>query len=112
MKPSVIVATAVMLTGTPSAWADGTAAVGAQKIKSLNCITCHGRDGVAKLPEAANLAGQGQIYLESALKAYRSGERKNEIMNTVAQPLTDADVADLTAYYSNIQVSVTPPPKP
>jgi cytochrome c553 len=94
------------------AHADGTAADGAQKIKTFGCITCHGRDGVSKLPEAPNLAGQVQIYLTSALQAYRAGARKNEMMNTVAEKLSDADVADLAAYYSSIAVSVTPPPKP
>ena len=92
--------------------ADGDPAAGAQKIKSLGCITCHGRDGVSKLPEAPNLAGQVQIYLMSSLHAYKSGERKNELMNTVAANLTDPDIADLTAYYAGIQIAVTPPPRP
>lgn len=94
------------------AWADGNASAGAQKIKSSGCISCHGRDGVSKLPEAPNLAGQVQVYLVGSLQAYRSGARKNEIMNTVASELKDADIADLAAYYSGIQVAVTPPPKP
>jgi cytochrome c553 len=100
-----------MLIGT-AAHADGTAANGAQKIKAFGCITCHGRDGVSKLPEAPNLAGQVQIYLTSALQAYRAGTRKNEMMNTVAEKLRDADIADLAAYYAAIAISVTPPPKP
>lgn len=94
------------------AQAEGDAGAGARKIRSAGCIACHGRDGVSKLPEAPNLAGQVQVYLTGALQAYRSGARKNEIMNTVAQPLSDADIADLTAYYAGIAVSVTPPPKP
>lgn len=101
-----------LLSGLAPAAADGSAAAGAQKIKSLGCIACHGRDGVSKLPEAPNLAGQVQVYLTAALEAYRSKDRKNEIMNTVAEKLTDADIADLTAYYNSIQVTVTPPPKP
>ena len=103
-------ASAVLILGLSPALAD--AAAGAQKIKSLGCIQCHGRDGVSKLPEAPNLAGQVQTYIVSSLKAYKSGERKNEIMNTVAANLNDADMADLAAYYSGIQVQVTPPPKP
>ena len=106
------VAGAILMLGLLPAWADGDAAVGAQRIKALGCISCHGRDGVSKLPEAPNLAGQVQIYLQSSLQAYRSKDRKNEIMNTVAENLTDDDIANLTAYYSTIQVSVTPPPKP
>jgi cytochrome c553 len=104
-------AAVLSLTGT-AVHADGSAANGAQKIKTFGCITCHGRDGVSKLPEAPNLAGQVQIYLTSALQAYRTGSRKNEMMNTVAEKLTDTDIADLAAYYSSIAVSVTPPPKP
>ena len=104
-------ASALMLIGT-AAYADGSASAGAQKIKTQGCINCHGRDGVSKLPEAPNLAGQVQTYIVSSLQAYHSGERKNELMNTVAQPLTEADIADLAAYYSSIKVSVTPPPKP
>ncbi len=105
------VASALMAVAT-AAYADGSASTGAQKIKTLGCINCHGRDGVSKLPEAPNLAGQVEIYIASSLQAYHSGERKNELMNTVAQPLTEADIADLAAYYSSIKVSVTPPPKP
>ncbi len=104
-------AVALMLIAA-AAHADGSGPAGALKIKTLGCITCHGRDGVSKLPEAPNLAGQVQIYLVSSLLAYHTGSRKNDIMNTVAEPLTEADIADLAAYYASIQVSVTPPPKP
>ena len=106
-----IVMSALLGLAASEAQADGNAAAGAQKIKAQGCIACHGRDGVSKLPEAPNLAGQVQIYLTSSLQAYKTGARKNEMMNTVARNLSDADIADLTAYYSAIQVSVTPPPK-
>jgi cytochrome c553 len=92
-----------------SAWADGDLKAGAQKIKTLQCQSCHGKDGLSKLPGAPNLAGQGQDYMIAALNAYRSGERKNDIMNTIAQPLKDADIADVAAYYSSIQLTVKVP---
>jgi cytochrome c553 len=91
------------------AWADGDVKAGAQKIRTLQCQTCHGKDGLSKVPGAPNLAGQGQDYMIAALGAYRSGERKNDIMNTIAQPLKDADIADVTAYYSSIQLTVKLP---
>jgi cytochrome c553 len=97
---------------TTAVHADGSAGAGSQKIRTLGCITCHGRDGVSKLPDAPNLAGQIQTYLASSLQAYHTGARKNEMMNTIAEPLTEADIADLAAYYASIHVSVTPPPKP
>jgi cytochrome c553 len=89
--------------------ADGDVKAGAQKIRALQCQSCHGKDGISKLPGAPNLAGQAQDYMIAAINAYRSGERKNEIMNTIAQSLKDADIADVTAYYSAIEISVKVP---
>ena len=68
-------------------------------------------DGKAKIPEAPNLAGQSDIYLVKALKDYRSGARKDDMMSLVAPALKDQDIDDLAAYYSAIEVSVGPPPK-
>ena len=102
--------TSLVLAGP--ALAAGTPAAGAQKIKTFGCINCHGRDGVSKLPEAPNLSGQVEVYLASSLQAYRSGARKNEIMNTVAATLPDDAINDLASYYASIAVAVTPPPRP
>ena len=92
---------------------DGRAAgdVVAGRQKALMCQTCHGLDGKAKIPEAPSLAGQSAIYLAKALNDYRSGARKNDMMSLVAPTLKDKDVEDLAAYYSAIEVTVTPPPK-
>ena len=76
---------------------------------AIACQTCHGLDGVSKLPEAPNLSGQVEPYLVKALKEYRDGTRRNEIMNVVAKPLSDIEIADLAAYYAAIQVDVLPP---
>ena len=85
--------------------------VTAGRQKALMCQACHGMDGKAKIPEAPNLAGQSDIYLVKALKDYRSGARKNDMMSLVAPALKDRDIDDLAAYYSAIEVTVGPPPK-
>jgi len=85
--------------------------VSAGRQKALTCQTCHGLDGKAKIPEAPNLAGQNALYLAKALKDYRSGARKNDMMSLVAPTLKDKDIDDLAAYYSAIEVTVAPPPK-
>jgi cytochrome c553 len=92
---------------------DGYAAgdVAAGRHKALMCQTCHGLDGRAKIPEAPNLAGQSDIYLVKALKDFRSGARKNEMMSLMASTLKDQDIDDLAAYYAAIEVTVAPPPK-
>src|SRR5215470_2314607 len=90
----------------------GTAAdIKAGRQKALQCQTCHGLDGQAKLPDAPNLAGQTDVYLAKALKDYRGGARKNDMMSLVVRNLTDADIADLAAYYAAIPVTVGAPPQ-
>jgi cytochrome c553 len=76
-------------------------AVGAAPKAAQTCIACHGSEGVGILPEYPNLAGQHKDYLQAALKAYRSGQRKNAVMAGMAAPLTDADIRELAAYYSS-----------
>lgn len=76
---------------------------------SGQCAVCHGTDGVAQLPTAANLAGQQEVYLVKALEDFRAGRRVNEMMTVVAKDLTDADIANLAAWYASIKVTVQAP---
>jgi cytochrome c553 len=77
--------------------------------KASACQTCHGYDGIAKIPIAPHIAGERQIYLENQLKAFRSGKREHEIMSVIAQQLSDEDIADLSAWYSAIIIEVIVP---
>ena len=70
------------------------------------CEACHGTDGVAKIAEAPNIAGQNEAYIVKQLTAFKSGERKNDMMTVVAPTLSDDDIANLAAYYSAIPVTV------
>lgn len=101
-----VLAGTTLLAAAPPAHA-GNPKTGRQK--ALQCQTCHGLDGMAKIPEAPNLAGQQEDYLVKALNDYKTGARKNEMMSVVAPALNDTDIADLAAYFSSIQVEVTPP---
>jgi len=91
-----------------SAHAADDPAAGRKKAAST-CQVCHGLDGIAKLPDAPNLAGQNKIYLGRSLKAYKTGERKNPQMSVVATTLSDDDISNLAAYYSSIKVAVEKP---
>ena len=99
---------AVALVGSGTK-ADAACDVEAGRGKAIMCQACHGLDGIAKLPEASNLAGQTEVYLVKALNDFRSGARKHETMSIVAASLTDADVRNLAAYYSAIEISVRLP---
>jgi len=76
-------------------------AIGAAPKAAQTCVACHGNDGIGILPEYPNLAGQQADYIQVALKAYRSGQRKNPVMGGMAAPLTDADIRELAHYYSS-----------
>lgn len=84
----------------PLAAARGNAAAGAAIVGQ--CVACHGADGIGKAPQYPNLAGQKAAYLEKQLKAFRSGERKDSNMNALAKPLSDQDIANLAAYFENV----------
>lgn len=70
------------------------------------CQTCHGLDGLSKIPDAPNIAGQPEPYIIAQLHAYKSGARKNEMMSIVVPVLSDADIENLAAYYSAIEINV------
>lgn len=76
--------------------------VKAGRTKAAQCQACHGLDGMSKLPEAPNLAGQTEEYLVKALNDFRSGARQNEMMTMMAKGLSDADIANLAAYYHSL----------
>jgi cytochrome c553 len=49
-----------------------------------------------------NLAGQKKLYLTLQLKAFKAGKRKNLEMNLIAKQLSDADIANVTAYFASL----------
>lgn len=91
----------------PAASSAGDAAAGKDKTKA--CRTCHGVDGVAKIPIAPHIFGESEVYLATQLKAFRSGKREHEIMTVIAEDLSDEDIADLSAWYSSIKFTVEAP---
>ncbi len=94
-----------MLAG-PSHSADLMA--GKAKVQAV-CQTCHGLDGKATVPMAANLSGQQKEYLIAQLEAYRSGKRKHEQMAIVAKLLSDEDIENVAEWYSSIKVTIELP---
>lgn len=76
--------------------------VAAGKAKAAECAGCHGEDGNSD-PKAGfpRLAGQYQGYLMHVLEAYKSGERKHAIMNSVAGQLSPEQIRDLSAFYAS-----------
>lgn len=104
LETGLALAVGILLCGGASA-ADRAAGREAASI----CATCHGANGLATAPDAPNLAGNSAIYLAAQLKAYRSGARQHEQMSIIASGLSDADIANLAAWFSAIKVTATLP---
>jgi cytochrome c553 len=106
---SALAVTASCATAGPALAADaaptGDAAAAASKL-SL-CIGCHGIPGYkASFPEIYHvpmIAGQNAEYLASALREYASGARTFPSMEAIARTLSEQDIANLAAYYSNLK---------
>ena len=73
---------------------------------TAQCRTCHGLDGVAKIPIAPHIGGEPESYLSSQLVAFRDGTRAHEMMSIVSKSLSDQQIADLSAWYADKEVSV------
>lgn len=82
--------------GTPAG--GGT---GAEPGPAAACEGCHGAEGLG-IGNFPPLAGKTENYLAAQLRDFRSGARKNPMMNTIAQPLSDAEIAELAAYYASL----------
>ena len=69
------------------------------------CAGCHNIPGYKtafpSVYSVPKLDGQHAPYIVSALRAYKSGERQHPSMRAIAASLSDQDMADLAAFYSN-----------
>jgi len=77
--------------------------VAAGKSKSAMCAACHGAAGISAIPMYPNLAGQKEAYIAKQLRDFKSGNRKDPVMAPMAAGLSDADVANLSAYYASLK---------
>ncbi len=89
----------------------GDAAAGAEK--NALCIGCHGikgyHIGFPEVHQVPKIYGQSAGYIQAALHAYKTGDRKHPSMRTLASSLSDQDMADLAAFYSGSGTGVTLP---
>jgi cytochrome c553 len=108
MKNTLIGALLAGMSVVPAAWAQ-SADMGVSKSggKAAMCIGCHGIPGYKMayphVYHVPYIAGQNAKYLELALKAYQSGERKHPTMRSIAAGLSDKDITELAAYYGNAE---------
>ena len=74
--------------------------------KAALCTTCHGEGGVSQTEDIPSLVGQPDLFVQWQLIFFRSGSRKNEIMQPMAEQLSNEDVRNLGTYFASLS-----PPK-
>ena len=108
MKHSVAAAALMAAACAASASFAADPAAG-KKVAQGTCAVCHGLDGIAKNPDAPHLAAENVEYLMRQLKAFKTGERKHEQMSIIAQGMSDEQMADVSAWYSQIKIKAEMP---
>lgn len=65
-----------------------------------DCGGCHGPSGVSETPGAPSLVGFDPKYFITAMNAYKTGQRKDDVMKPIVANLSDADVSSVALFYA------------
>lgn len=94
----------------------GNPAISGKTLALQVCANCHGVEGISTSPNFPHLAAQSAAYLEIQLKSYRGHSRADpagyEYMWGLSARLTDAQIADLAAYFSSQRPPAGKPGEP
>jgi len=94
------------------AFAVGSIVASAQKIDaagdkafgqylSSECVTCHQASG--RFDGIPSIVGWPEASFVEIMKLYRSKERPNPVMQTIAGKLTEEEIAALAAYFGSLK---------
>lgn len=84
-----------------------TSTIAAQERQSrrdlvLECMACHGDDGIAKEADVPHLAGQNYLYLLNQMKAFQTGKRPHKEMRVMSRKMTDTDMSEIADFYASL----------
>lgn len=94
-----IAVTALMMFFVTTAMAAGDPEAG--ESKAGVCAACHGMDGNSQIPQWPKLAGQLEDYLARQTRMVRDQQRNVPQMYPIVMNLSDADIADISAWYAS-----------
>jgi len=75
-------------------------ALQAGKSAAAVCTGCHGESGITKTPGMPNLVGLDPKYFVAAINDYKNGQRKNELMKSMAVAISDANATNMALYFA------------
>lgn len=104
---------AVYLAGTPIPSGGASAKpVGTPPAAVATCAACHGQEGVGIMNIYPTLTGQHADYLEQALNQYRSGARRNAIMQPFASQLKPEEIRQVAEHFARQKPGLQTVPRP
>jgi cytochrome c553 len=107
---ALLMAATASIAGAQTPAAPGDPEKGRQKVAM--CQGCHGipgwRTAYPEVYQVPKIAGQHPAYIVSALKDYKSGARTHPSMTAIAASLSEADMANLAAYYAQSGLASKP----
>jgi len=86
--------------------------VSAGKAAAAGCAGCHGETGISKTPGMPSLAGLDPKYLVAAMSAYKSGQRKNDMMKTLVSALGETDMNNIALFFATQKPGKAQTPAP
>jgi cytochrome c553 len=96
-----------------------TAATGPAKLDAVQagkalaaaaCAGCHGNAGVSQIPAIPSLVGLDPKYLAEAMKAYKTGLRKNDTMKGMLASVNEPAMNNIALFYALQTPSATKTP--
>lgn len=98
-------ASALCLLAVAMLYSSARADVGAGQstYAARGCIGCHGAGGVSTVATNPSLAGKSSDFIRQSLTDFRSGARKNPVMNAMAAGLNDTDIENLADYIGSLK---------
>ena len=74
--------------------------VQAGKTAASGCGGCHGETGISKTPGTPSLVALDPKYFVAASNAYKTGQRKDDVMKSMVGALSDETLNSIALYYA------------
>jgi cytochrome c553 len=66
-----------------------------------SCAACHGQNGVPADPKTTPIIwGQTEYYIVTQLRSYKTGDRKNPVMEAIAKSIKTEDMRPIARYFA------------
>ena len=69
-------------------------------VATAACAGCHGNAGVTQIPAIPSLVGLDPKYLVDAMKAYKTGQRKNDTMKAMLASVGEPAINNIALFYA------------